>query len=68
MLFKVLLGIVVLLCTLLVMSGTIPQLSMLSPIRVFVFSILKLLFSILRATWPLLIIAACGYFFIKSRK
>ena len=67
MLFKIILVIVILLAGLLILSGSIPTLSMLSPISNVLFLTFKFVFGILRATWPILIIIVAGYFLIKPR-
>jgi len=66
MLLKITLFIISIFCVLLIMSGYIPQLAMLSGIRGFVFSILKVPFTILRALWPLLLLVGIGYFVCKK--
>lgn len=64
---KLLLIIIVATAIALIAGGSIPQLSMLLPIRAFIVSILRVPFVILRAAWPLFLIAGCGYFLLKSR-
>jgi hypothetical protein len=68
MLLKIILILVLLLSIMLILSGSIPALSMLNPIGNVIVATLKFIFSILRATWPLLLIFTAGYFLAKSRK
>jgi hypothetical protein len=41
---------------------------MLSPISNVILSTFKVIFSILRGAWPIVLIALCGYYLVKSRK
>jgi len=68
MFFKIILVIVIIFSILLILSGSIPSLSMLSPISNVILSTFKVIFSILRGVWPIVLIALCGYYLVKSRK
>lgn len=68
MFFKIILVIVIILSILLILSGSIPSLAMLSPISNVILSTFKVIFSILRGAWPIVLIALCGYYLVKSRK
>ncbi|PCJ24076.1 MAG: hypothetical protein COA94_07615 [Rickettsiales bacterium] len=66
--FRVFLIIIALITIILIASGSVPQLSMLAWIKDVFFSAARLIFSIVRGVWPLLILAACGYLLIKKSR